>query len=119
MIGNTRRNTTIRHYIGWLFFILLASNCTNKEQGTFSTSYFKIKIDNKGFITSMKHPKLSHNREFSPADKPSPLMCLYDSQSERYFEPIKATFNQENDAITLDFPNGSVAKIRLEEKTII
>lgn len=116
MIGNTRRNTTIRHYIGWLFFILLASNCTNKEQGTFSTSYFKIKIDNKGFITSMKHPKLSHNREFSPADKPSPLMCLYDSQSERYFEPIKATFNQENDAITLDFPNGSVAKIRLEEK---
>ena len=106
MIGNN-----FRHFTGWLLLILLISNCSNKEQGNFSTSYFEIKIDDKGFITSMKNNTLSPHREFSPADKPSPLMCLYDGEKQVYYKPIKAIFNEAENAITLDFSNGSALKV--------
>ena len=111
MIGNN-----FRHFTGWLLLIFLISNCSNKEKGNFSTSYFEIKIDDKGFITSMKNNTLSPHREFSPADKPSPLMCLYDGEKQVYYKPIKAIFNEAENAITLDFSNGSVAQISLETK---
>ena len=48
-----------------------------------STNFFSIQLDNKGFITSMKNSTVIPNREFSPASKPSPLLCLYDSEKEK------------------------------------
>ncbi|WP_316834202.1 hypothetical protein [Pedobacter nutrimenti] len=102
---------TIRMVIALL--LAFAFNFSAKAQWDFSTNYFKIHINNKGFITSMKNTTVTPNKEFSPADRPSPLMSLYDSKKKVYYEPNKASYNKSNKSITLNYPNGSLARISL------
>ena len=99
-----------------LIFLILVFSCTNNSQTDLSTSYFKIKIDDKGFITSMKNITIEPNREFSPIDKPSPLMCLFDSKNNTIYEPQSASYNKSKEIITLTYENKSVAEIRVESK---
>jgi hypothetical protein len=82
-------------------------------QHDFATNYFKIHINGKGWITSMKNVTTTSRREFSPAEKPSPLLSLYDSKKQKYHQPIKATFNTSKKIFTLQYPNGSVARVSL------
>lgn len=51
--------------------------------------------------------------EFSPPEKPSPLLQLYDGKKKKYYQPIDAEFNQADQSISLSYSNGSVAKILL------
>ncbi|WP_289161438.1 hypothetical protein [uncultured Parabacteroides sp.] len=88
--------------------------CTTEKTWDFQTDYFSIGINDKGYITSMKNTTVSPNREFSPADKPSPLLSLYDSEKKVYYTPQKAVYNAEADCFTLEYPNGSVATITLQ-----
>jgi hypothetical protein len=85
-------------------------------QYNFSTDYFKIQISNKGWITSMKNITVKPNREFSPKDKPSPVMSLYDSKKNVYYQPTNATYTQASQTMVLKYPNGSVAKISIVPK---
>src|SRR5690349_19702343 len=94
-----------------LSLVLLLSVSGVFAQHDFSTGYFKIHINNKGFITSMKNTTVKHNREFSPADNPSPLMSLSDSKKNVYYQPTKATYSKESKKLALRYPNGSVATI--------
>lgn len=64
----------------------------------------------------MKNITVKPNREFSPADKPSPLMSLYDSKKKVYYEPVNATYNNADSVITLTFTNNSVARVNLVPK---
>ena len=82
-------------------------------QWDYNTAYFKIHINKKGWITSMKNTTVRPNREFSPFDKPSPLLCLYDSKKKVYYQPIKATYNKGDRRLALQYPNGSVAKVAI------
>jgi hypothetical protein len=103
--------------IKWILLaLLLVFNCPAKAQWDFSTNYFKIHVNNKGFITSMKNITVTPSREFSPANKPSPLMCLYDSNNKKYYEPNGARYNKASQLITLNYPNGSIAKVSLVAK---
>jgi hypothetical protein len=90
---------------------LATPNCS--AQQAFSTRYFKIQIDNKGWITSLKNVTVRPEREFSPADKPSPLLSLYDSKAQRYYQPTKGTYTKEKQTFTLQYANGSVATVSL------
>lgn len=81
-------------------------------QQEFSTRYFRIRIDQKGWITSMKSIGKT-TREFSPADKPSPLLSLYDSEKQQYLQPTKAIYQKSKSAFALTYPNGSVATVTL------
>lgn len=96
-----------------LFFLTLISTATVYAQWDFSTSYLKIRINNKGWITSMKNTTVKPNREFSPADKPSPLMSLYDSKKKQYYHPVKAVYAKESKVLSLHYGNGSVARINI------
>ena len=96
-----------------LFFALMLSAPGIFAQYDFTTDYFKIHINNKGFITSMKNITVQPNREFSPADKPSPLMSLYDGKKKIYYQPTKAKYNRDNKTLVLQYPNGSVATIAI------
>ncbi|GLR17506.1 hypothetical protein GCM10007940_21210 [Portibacter lacus] len=93
-------------------------NCSNEKGISFSTDYFKIEINDDGFITSMKNISKELNREFSPLEKPSPLMQLYDGKEKIYHQPISADFSKFNKTLTLAYSNGSVAEINVspEEK---
>ena len=102
------------------FFLLLPAICLFLVQGyaqvNFSTDYFGIHINSKGFITSMKNIGQTPRREFSPPDKPSPLLCLYNSNKKKYYEPQKATYSQRTGLLTLTYANGSVAQVAIETK---
>lgn len=100
-----------------LYFILLGIivSCIltphSKGQTVVNTAFFKININNKGWITSMKNTTVRPQREFSPADKPSPLLSLYDSKKQVYFHPTKAIYNKKTKTFQLQFPNGSEAAV--------
>lgn len=95
-----------------LLLCAIPANC----QWDFSTSYFKIRIDNRGYVTSMKNITVKPEREFSPSDKPSPLMCLYNCKSGKYLYPVKAVCSVSRKQFELSYDNGSVATIRFEPK---
>jgi hypothetical protein len=89
----------------------IITSCTGYTQWDFRTDYFKIHVNNRGFITSMKNITARTNREFSPADRPSPLMLLYDGTKKVYYEPVKASYKAVEKLLTLTYANGSVARI--------
>ncbi|WAC10110.1 hypothetical protein [Dyadobacter pollutisoli] len=83
-------------------------------QHDFSTDYFKIHINKNGWITSMKNvSRPTRQREFSPADKPSPLLSLYDSKTGKYYHPAKAVFDAKKLTYRLQYANGSIATVSL------
>ncbi|MDO3627515.1 hypothetical protein [Mucilaginibacter sp. BT774] len=96
-----------------LVLLLLLVRLSAEAQYNFSTNYLKIHLDGKGFITSMKNITVRPGREYSSSDKPSPLLCLYDSKKKVYYEPHRASYNSAGKIITLSFRNGSVAKVSL------
>lgn len=88
----------------------------SNAQWNFSTDYFSIHVNNKGFITSMKNRTVKPAREFSPADKPSPLLLIYDGTQKRYYHPVKASYHPGTKQFKLSYENGSVAVILIESK---
>tara|TARA_R100001369_G_scaffold76278_1_gene105409 strand:- start:5868 stop:8144 length:2277 start_codon:yes stop_codon:yes gene_type:complete len=100
----------------WLMSIILFVSCNAEPKQYFSTRYLGIKINNQGYLTSIKDITKSQPREFSPADKPSPLLTLYNSKLDTLYEPLSAKYGNSDNLIELGFPNNSVAKIRVEPK---
>lgn len=99
-------------------FLLLASmslwGSKVYAQTEFSTDYLKIRIDQKGYITSFKNTTKKASGEFSPADKPSPLLSLYSSSHKKYYLPTKAVYNKGKASLALFYANGSVATVKFE-----
>jgi hypothetical protein len=83
-------------------------------QYNIATDYFKIQVNTKGWVTSMTNvTRPGRKQEFSPSDKPSPLLSLYDTEKKRYHQPIKAVHDKTRNTFTLHYGNGSVATISL------
>ena len=104
----------IKSVVSIMAILLLSFGFAADAQWNFQTNYFKIHIDNRGFINSMKNSMVTPNREFSPVDKSSPLLCLYNYKNNEYFYPEKATFSISKKEFTLDYDNGSVATVKFE-----
>lgn len=104
---NTKTITTI-------LSALILMGCTGGSSWNFRTDYLSIDINRAGYITSMKNITVPACREFSPADKPSPLLSLYDSKTKVYYTPQKADYNRLTKVMTLDYPNGSTARVSLQ-----
>src|SRR5690606_14887899 len=96
-----------KSYYLTVFIVLLCLPAM--AQTTIKTKYFQIQIDNKGYIHSMKNITKSPIREFSPTDKPSPILTLYNSKKKLYFYPQKASFSPAEKILTVNFDNGSNA----------
>lgn len=94
---------------------LLLCSCGSDRPQSFKTDYFGIDIDSRGYVVGMKN-LTRKSRNFSPDDQPSPLLSLYDGQIKRYYYPQKASYNSISNLYKLEYENGSVATIRLEEK---
>ena len=98
-----------------LFIIICVSIASHAfGQWNFSTAYFKIHINSKGWITNMKNITVQPHREFSPAGDPSPLLCLYNSRKDQYDYPQKAAYDPVSGKMVLRYANGSVAVIHIE-----
>jgi len=99
--------------ITFLFFSCIFSVANLYAQWDFKTDYLKIRVNKMGYITSLKNIFKETQPEFSPADKPSPLMCLYNSIKDVYYYPSAANFVASTNTITLKYTNGSVAKVSI------
>ena len=100
-------------YIAVVFWVLSALYCRAERSWDFRTDRFGIRINDKGYITSMRNITVKPAREFSPADKPSPLLSLYDSQKKQYYFPCRADYSRRSGCFRLVYPNGSVAEVAL------
>jgi len=98
-----------------LFCVIIFIPGISYAQLNLSTKYFKIHIDNKGFITSMKNTSATPGREFSPTDKSSPLLCLYNSKKDKYYLPQSALYNAVKRELLLTYSNGSKANVLIEQ----
>lgn len=99
-----------------LFFILafFVTACSSDKNFEFKTNYLGIKINDKGYITSLKNITGTSHREFISLDKPSPLLSLYDNNDKTYFYPQKASYDKAQQTLTLNYPNGSIAQILIQ-----
>lgn len=77
------------------------------------TDMLRVKIDNKGFITSFQD-KIS-SKEYLPKGAVSPLLSLY--KDSLYIDPVSAAYDKESRLLTLNYENGSVAMIKIESKS--
>lgn len=112
---NSFFNATLKT-IALLTAVTCSFSVKSYAQTEFSTDYFKIRVDNKGFVTSMKNKTKAPYKEFSLAEKPSPLLSLYSDAQKKYFEPTKAVYIKEKKTFSLYYANGSVASVKLESK---
>ncbi len=88
------------------------TGCTGSSH-KFTTDYFGVEVNPQGYITGM-YDLTKENRNFSPADKPSPLLALYDEDLRRYYYPVKARYS--GGKYKLEYENGSVATIKVDTK---
>ena len=100
----------------WLSGVILLIITPLNAQWNFKTDYFKIHINKQGFITSMKNTIKASGQEFSPAEKPSPLLLLYNGKQKQYYQPVKASFQSSQKKLSLTFSNGSVAQVHISEQ---
>ncbi|MBN2661989.1 MAG: hypothetical protein JXR54_12030 [Tannerellaceae bacterium] len=95
-----------------IMICLTAFSCSTQKKWNFNTEYLGIEINDKGYIVSMKNTTVTPKREFSPSDKPSPLLSLYDENGCYHF-PVKAKYDKKTDMIELDYTNGCKATISI------
>jgi hypothetical protein len=97
------------------FYLVLAtffSACSEKKSLVqFQTSFVKIGIDQKGFITEIQDLQLQKN--YLATDTIAPLLsCRIEG---KYLYPVSVSF--ENQTLTFQFEKELEAKVKVEEKT--
>ncbi|GGW36957.1 hypothetical protein [Arenibacter certesii] len=100
----------------FFFVISLVLSCQNPDQVKFATNYLGITLNDKGYITSLKNLTKQELHDFSPPDKPSPLLSLYNSKLDTLYAPQSADYNNSDNIIRLNYGNQSVAEIRIDAK---
>lgn len=103
----------MRVFVVTCVLAMLLCGSAEARPRTFSTDYFRIEVDGRGYVVGMWN-RTDGGRNFSPADRPSPLLALYDETLKRYYYPQHAEY--ERGRYRLEYSNGSVATVRLEEK---
>ena len=70
----------MKHNFLWgAVVVSVLSSCTAQEKVSFQSDYFRVDLDKRGYIVGMWN-RTKADRNFSPADRPSPLLALYDSR---------------------------------------
>src|SRR6478735_1675873 len=99
-----------------LLALLLATAPSAWADLALQTRHAALRIDDKGFITSLTN-KVS-GKEYSPAGHPSPLLSLHEDgqPNTTLLAPVSATFQPDKTGVTLKFPNGATASVKIAEK---
>lgn len=103
-------------HFGIALGLLALVSCGGSSKWHFETDYLSVGLDGRGYITSLKNRTSNPQHEFSPADKPSPLLTLYNSTSRQYTAPDGADYDPATGVVTLRYPNGVEARVRIDQK---
>lgn len=76
----------MRVFVVTCVLAMLLCGSAEARPRTFSTDYFRIEVDGHGYVVGMWN-RADGGRNFSPADRPSPLLALYDETLKRYYYP--------------------------------
>ena len=82
------------------------------ERISFETTWLKLGLSGKGYVTTI-YDKIK-SVEYLPPGQSAPLVSLY--RQELYITPSGADYDEAEHAITLNYPNGSVALVRADDK---
>jgi hypothetical protein len=95
---------------------LSAQRTTQQTPQTLQTRYASVQIDDRGFIVSLSSRQ--SGKEYSPAGHPSPLLSLHESgqPNDQLVLPTSAVFHTKRGEIELNYPNGSVAVVKMAAK---
>ena len=96
----------------FLTLLFVLSSC-NTEKVVLDTIYLEVGLDGKGFICSFFDKKSSC--EYLPQGEQAPLLALYNGKT--FIKPISIDYNANGGKITLEYPNGSKAIIRVDDKS--
>lgn len=91
--------------------LCIVFSCTKKVT-TFETKDFKLEINRKGFITSFCDK--TNAKEYLPENEFAPLLALY--KDSVYLKPEACQYNQTTNEISLKYPGGYEATIKIDNK---
>ncbi len=99
--------------IAWtLLASALMATAVSAPIATLQTREARIKISDKGFVTSMV--SIRSGQEYSPANHPSPLLSLHIGTV--LISPVSAAYDAKNHEIRLRYGQGSVALVKAISK---
>lgn len=96
----------------WIFLGFVALSCQN-EQLVFETDTIKVSIDAHGNVAGLV--SVANGKEYYPEKGKSPLLTLYENDTV-IIKPQFVSFDQEKSILILEYPNGSIATIRFDNK---
>lgn len=93
--------------------VLFSIQLLHAQPFQLKTQYARISVDGKGFITSIRD--IRTGKEYCPKGMSSALMSL-NIKNTQFILPQKAGFNASTKEISLIYPNGSEARIKIDQK---
>ena len=105
--------------ISYLVFVLalllaLFSCSREKEIITLTTKHLCVGVNSKGYVSNLKD--LNRNIDYKAKEILSPLMALYTEHGDSIeYLPEKAIYEETSGILTIDYPNGSVVRIKIDK----
>ena len=96
----------------WIVLVFVAFSCSN-EKLVFETDVLKISFDAQGNVCSLID--IGSGKEYHPQKQKSPLLTLYENDTI-IVKPKSMAYNEEQSLLILKYPNGSMAKIKFDNK---
>lgn len=93
------------------------AGCTAEAPYRFTTDYLDVTVDGHGYITGLRNIASNGEQpEFSPADKPSPLLTLYSSADSTWHYPVEANYNSFSKVMRLGYGDGLEVEVKIEPR---
>ena len=96
----------------WIFLGFVALSCKN-EQLVFETDSLKVSLDGNGNVASLE--SVATGIDYYPEKGKSPLLTLYENDTVVIL-PQSLSFDQKRSVLTLEYPNGSIAIVKFDNK---
>lgn len=100
-----------RLYLSIIFLLSCLATLKAGELFRFTTKYMILSVNDKGYIESLKSKS---GKEYIPEKHMPAFVNLY--QNDRLIHPEAASYDESEAEMILSYPNGSVAKVRIDRK---
>ncbi len=95
----------------FLVFVLLLFSCGEKTYLRLSTGQFQLGLSSEGMVTSIEDLATGKNHLARRED--SPFLSLFDTA---IIHPVALSYDDTGKVLTLMYPTGSEARVKVEEK---
>lgn len=100
-----------RFYLMLIVLLICLSAVKAEQHYLFKTKYITLSVNDKGYIESLKSKS---GKEYIPKTHLPALVNLF--QKDKLINPSAAVYDRNRSEITLSYTNGSVAKVKIDQK---